>query len=72
MTHLTRASAPSDDDNMSAVTVSMKWQTSVAEAVKLIPMVQINPWTFSVQNGLISKKQNKKNKNIYKSYKNEY
>lgn len=36
MTHLTRANVPSDDDNMSALTVSMKWQTSVVEAVKLM------------------------------------
>lgn len=36
MTHLTRANVPFEDDNLSALTVSMKWQTSVAEAVKLM------------------------------------
>lgn len=43
MTHLTRANVPSDDDSVSALTVSMKRQTSVSRGCEADAMVQINP-----------------------------
>lgn len=71
MTHLTRANVPSDDDNMSALTVSMKWQTSVVEAVKLMLDYGSNKSLNIKCAKWLDQLFLKKGKHIYKSYKNE-